>query len=72
MSSVVNLTAERERRETEAWERYVAARNRADETLLVEDGTQAARAWCAFLSLFLTEAQAEFMGGSVVSMRRRA
>lgn len=70
--TVVNLNAERERRETEAWDAYVAARNLADRTHQIEDGRRAARAWCAFLELYQTPAQSEFMGATVTTFGRSA
>lgn len=72
MSNIASLTTERERRETEAWERYVAARNVAEATLRVEDGIAAGRAWRTFLDLFLSPTQAATMGADVVPMRARS
>lgn len=39
--------------QAEAWQAYVAARQRVDETLDMDDGIIAARAWKRFLDLFL-------------------
>ncbi len=72
MTNVLNLQAERERRETEAWLAYTAAKERADRTHNVEDGRKAGLAWRAFLELYQTPAQTEFMGGSVARLERRA
>lgn len=70
--SVVSLRAERERRETAAWERYAAARTLADTTLSIEHGRAAARAWSEWIELFVTPAQADFIGTSVERFGRRA
>lgn len=63
--SVVSLSSERDRRETEAWEHYVAARARADATHNIVDGKAAALAWRAWIELHMTPAQTQWMGGSV-------
>ncbi len=70
--SIVDLAIERERRESEAWEAYVRAKARADETHNLEDGRLAARAWCAFLDLYQTPAHAALMASTVHSFGRRA
>jgi hypothetical protein len=70
--SVVSLRAERDRRETEAWDRYVAAKTLADDTHNIEHGRAAAKAWGEFIDLFATPTQAEFIGNSVERFGRRA
>jgi hypothetical protein len=70
--SVVNLNTERERREAAAWAAYVSAKDLADRSRNIEDGKRAARAWCAFLELYQTPAQSEFMGATVSTFGRRA
>jgi len=70
--TVVNIAAERERRETEAWDAYIAARNVAERTGRFEDGRLAARAWCAFIELYASPAQAAFMGATITTFGRRA
>ncbi len=70
--SVVCLRAERERREAEAWDRYVAAKSLADETHSLEHGRAAKRAWHEFIDLFATPAQAEFIGATAQLFGRRA
>ncbi|WP_066923025.1 hypothetical protein [Methylobacterium sp. CCH5-D2] len=52
---VVDLKAHVEARQAEAWENYVAAKQRADETLALEDGLAASRAWRAFLQIFIPD-----------------
>lgn len=70
--SLVSLSQERERREADAWERYVQAKVRADATHDIEDGRLAARAWCAFLDLYQTPSQNAFMGSTVHAFGRRS
>ncbi|CAO4179515.1 hypothetical protein EEDFHM_03534 [Methylorubrum populi] len=69
---LVDLATERERRETEAWDRFVAAKIQADTTLRIEDGREAARAWSAFLELYQTPGQTEWLGATVTRFERRA
>ena len=69
---VVDLNAERERREADAWTAYVAAKEQADRSARIEDGRRAARAWCAWLELYQTPAQSAFMGATVTTFGRRA
>lgn len=38
-----------------AWQRYVVARQKSDETLALEDGRAAAEAWVGFLNVYLPE-----------------
>lgn len=70
--NVIDFCGERERRETALWNEYVAARELADRTHNIEHGRIAARAWGAWIELFLTPAQSEFMGSSVSQIGRRA
>lgn len=37
----------------DAWERYVAAQNKAKETLEMSDGIAAAKAWADWLDMFV-------------------
>ncbi|UMY16642.1 hypothetical protein MMB17_18435 [Methylobacterium organophilum] len=69
--SVVDLAAERDRREAEAWDRFVAAKTRADRTLRIEDGREAAKAWSAFLELFQTPAQTAWIKGAAARFEKR-
>lgn len=43
------------KQQTEAWEAYVEARRLAEKTLKLADGFAAAKAWHAFLDVFLFE-----------------
>lgn len=70
--AVVDLASERDRREAEIWDRYVAAKELADRTRRIEDGRLAARAWSAWLELYQTPDQTEFMAGTVTTFGRRA
>ncbi len=70
--NVVSLSAERDRRESEAWQRYVAAKTLADETHSLEHGQAAKRAWQDFIDLFAPPAQAEFMEATAGMFGRRA
>ena len=58
MSNVVSLHAHIDAR----WVEYVAAQKRAQQTLTVDDGIAAARAWSRWLELFMREDQKEFIG----------
>lgn len=68
---LVDLRAERDRREAEAWDRFVVAQSRAYETLRYEDGREAARAWRAFVEAGMTADQVRWLGGNVTSFERR-
>lgn len=70
--SIVSLITERERRQEDAWAAYVSAKALADRSLTIEDGRLAARAWCAFLELYQTPAQTDFMSATVTAFGRRA
>ncbi len=70
--TVVNLDAERDRRQSEAWDRYATARRRADETLTFVDGQAAAKAWRDFIDLCMSSEQTGFVRGSVTRLERRA
>lgn len=70
--TIIDISSERERRETEVWDCYIQARRRAEESESIEDGRIAARAWCAFIDLYLTPSQSAFMGGTVKTFGRRA
>lgn len=70
--SVIDFIGERERRETALWNDYVSARELADRTQNIEHGRVAARAWGAWIELFLTPAQSAFMGSTVTKFERRA
>jgi hypothetical protein len=58
MSNIVSLHAHIDAR----WSEYVAAQKRAQQTLTVDDGIAAARAWSRWLELFMREDQKEFIG----------
>lgn len=60
MSNVVPLSSIVEAR----WERYVSAQRRAQETLSVEDGIAAGRAWREWLNLYMSNEQRNFIDGS--------
>lgn len=70
---VVDLMSEREKRIEDTWQDYCAARTRADETLSVEDGIAAGRAWRRWLDLFLTHEQRQALdrADNVISSGRR-
>ncbi|KQQ23714.1 hypothetical protein ASF53_05150 [Methylobacterium sp. Leaf123] len=68
---IVDLAAERDRREAEAFDRFVTAKNRADETLRFEDAREAASAWRAFVELGMTAEQIRWLGGTVTPFERR-
>lgn len=68
---VVDLNAVRERRQEEAFNAYVAARGRAEETLAVEDGLAAGRAWRRFLDLFISPEQRASLEGADRFVRSR-
>lgn len=68
---IVDLAAERDRREAEAFDRFVAAKTRVDETLRFEDGREAARAWRAFVQVCMTAEQIRWLGGTVTPFERR-
>ncbi|GGC70600.1 hypothetical protein [Chelatococcus reniformis] len=53
MSEVVQLKT----RQTRAWEAYVAARDRAEQTRDITDGIAAGRAWAVFIAEFLPPEQ---------------
>lgn len=56
MSKVVNLSLVKREREVsieEAWNRFAALKKRSEETLSVEDGIAAGKAYAAFCELFL-------------------
>lgn len=57
--SIVHLTEERDRRATAAWDAYVLAKQRADNTLSLTDGLAAGKAWRTFLTLFQSAEQNE-------------
>lgn len=52
--------------QTEAWTRYVDARRKADRTLKMTDGIAAAKAWNAFLDVFLAEEKALSSSSKVI------
>lgn len=58
MNTVVSLHAHIDAR----WSEYVAAQKRAQQTLSIDDGIAAARAWSRWLELFMREDQKEFIG----------
>lgn len=68
---LIDLAAERDRREAEAWDRFVSAKSRADETLRFEDGREAARAWSAFVQVCMTAEQVRWLGQTVTPFERR-
>ena len=57
MNSVTRLTTYTET----AWERYIAAKERADETHNMDDGIEAARAWRAWLAEFMNDDEIAFL-----------
>jgi predicted nucleic acid-binding protein len=63
MNNVVSLHAHIDAR----WSEYVAAQKRAQQTLSIDDGIAAARAWSRWLELFMREDQKEFIGKSRAS-----
>lgn len=72
--TVVDLETERERRIDAAWRSYCEARQRAEQTLDVEDGIEAGRAWRRWLDLFMTAEQRNTLdraGEVVTPMQRR-
>jgi hypothetical protein len=56
---VLDFQQERLRREGEAWTAYASARKRAEETLTIEDGIAAGKAWKRWLDLFMTGEQTQ-------------
>jgi hypothetical protein len=52
--AVVN--SERRLSVEEAWERFVAAKKRSEETMSIEDGILAGKAYAAFCELFIRRA----------------
>ena len=71
---VISLDAERERRQSEIWARYIVARDAAERTGDIEHGIAAGFAWRAWLDTFQStsqlEADREFQ--RVLAFRRRA
>lgn len=63
MSNVVSIHD----RHTRAWEEYVDATLKAQETLSFDDGMEAGRAYRRFLDLFLTEDQRQQIGSRKAS-----
>lgn len=41
--------------QTEAWQRYVDAKEKSEQSLALEDGRAAAEAWVGFLNAFLPD-----------------
>ncbi|WP_342152355.1 hypothetical protein [Methylorubrum sp. SB2] len=70
--SVIDLDAERDRRQAEAWARYATAREKADRTLAFADGMAAQQAYREFIDLCMTPAQQAFVRGTVTPIGRRA
>lgn len=59
MSKIIPLKVVHEARRVsveEAWERFVAAKKRSEETLSIDDGIAAGKAYAAFCHLFMREA----------------
>ncbi len=59
--SVIDLASARLDREAALWQAYVTAKARADETLSLDDGRAAGRAWRAFLELHQTASQSSLV-----------
>lgn len=58
MTNVVDLAVAREAREAtveELWDRYIAATQRAQQTLSIDDGIRAGKAWGDFIKSFARE-----------------
>lgn len=61
MTALIDLSAVREARIEAAWSAYVAALNQANQTLAVQDGIAAGKAWRRWLDLFMTADQREWL-----------
>lgn len=59
--SVINLATARQDREAALWQAYVTAKSRADETLALDDGRAAGKAWRAFLEFYQSAEQSAAM-----------
>lgn len=70
--TIVNLDAERDRRQAEAWERYATARQHADRTLALTDGLAAQQAYREFIDLCLNAEQLAYVRGTVAPFGKRA
>ena len=57
--------------QTAAWRQYAELRQKADQTLLFDDGRRAVEAWIAFMNLYLPDGQKlplkRTTGGNVVA-----
>ena len=61
-ADIISLKERREALIDERWDAYIAAHRRATQTLAIEDGKAAERAWCAWLDVWMTEDQRQWMG----------
>lgn len=52
VAEIVSLAEVRDQRTAEAWRRFVAAQERSKQTLRLEDGIAAGRAYAEFLRTF--------------------
>ena len=73
MSNVLDLSTETHARIEARWESYLVAKKRADETMEVDDGIAAARAWRRWLDLFMSDDQRRMLdrAGEIAVIRRR-
>lgn len=62
-ADIISLEERREALLDERWDAYIAAHRRATQTLAIEDGKAAARAWRDWLDLWMTESQRKWIGG---------
>lgn len=69
---ITHLTEERDRRASAAWDAYVAAKRRADDTMCIADGIAAGKAWRTFLTVFQSAEQNESDRALDVRLARRA
>ncbi len=70
-TSVLDFQQERLRREGEAWMAYAVARKRAEESLTIEDGIAAGKAWKRWLDLFMTGDQVQALDNADKVVRGR-
>lgn len=62
-ADIIDLGERRDAMLDEKWDAYVAAHRRAQQTLALEDGKAAGRAWRDWLDLWITESQRKWVGG---------
>ena len=59
---IISMEERRDALIDERWDAYIAAPRRATQTLAIDDGKAAARAWRDWLDLWMTADQRQWMG----------